>query len=362
MVAAKRDYSLTGPEGAAAVVSGLAFATWYASPVPREQLGELMRRRDGPAIRDTLIWFACLLGFGGAGEALWGSWWAVPAFAIYGVFYGSASDSRWHECGHRTAFKTRWMNDAVYWIACFMILREPVVWRWSHVRHHVDTIVVGRDPEIGSERPPNLFHTCLAFFALRGGPKTFRAVAMHAMGRISAAEASFIPAREQPRLFRDARMWLAIYAVVIASAVAARSVLPLMLVGLPSFYGAWLHVVFGLTQHAGLAEDVVDHRLNCRTVYMNPVFRFIYWNMNYHVEHHMFPMVPYHALPTLHAIMKADTPEPYPGLIATYREIIPALLRQRREPDWFVQRRLPPGARPFQPVPQPMPETRVAAE
>ena len=30
---------------------------------------------------------------------------------------------------------------------------------------------------------------------------------------------------------------------------------------------------------------------------MNPVSRFIYWNMNYHVEHHMFPMVPYHALP-----------------------------------------------------------------
>ena len=64
--------------------------------------------------------------------------------------------------------------------------------------------------------------------------------------------------------------------------------------------------MFGLTQHAGLAEDVLDHRLNSRTVYMNPVFRFLYWNMNYHVEHHMFPMVPYHALPALHAEMKAD--------------------------------------------------------
>ena len=56
------------------------------------------------------------------------------------------------------------------------------------------------------------------------------------------------------------------------------------------------------TQHAGLAEDVLDHRLNCRTVYMNPISRFIYWNMNYHVEHHMFPMVPYHALPRLHRV------------------------------------------------------------
>ena len=39
---------------------------------------------------------------------------------------------------------------------------------------------------------------------------------------------------------------------------------------LPSIYGAWLYLVFGLTQHAGLAEDVLDHRLNSRTVYMNP--------------------------------------------------------------------------------------------
>ena len=71
----------------------------------------------------------------------------------------------------------------------------------------------------------------------------------------------------------------------------------MLLVGpLPTMYGAWLHVMTGLTQHAGLAEDVLDHRLNCRTVYMNPVLRFLYWNMNYHIEHHMFPMVPYHAL------------------------------------------------------------------
>src|SRR6202012_5430013 len=49
-------------------------------------------------------------------------------------------------------------------------------------------------------------------------------------------------------------------------------------------------------QHAGLGENVLDHRLNTRTVRMNAVHRFLYWNMNYHVEHHMFPLVPYHRL------------------------------------------------------------------
>jgi fatty acid desaturase len=119
-----------------------------------------------------------------------------------------------------------------------------------------------------------------------------------------------------------------------------------MYIGLPTFYGSWLMVIFGLTQHAGLSEDVLDHRLNCRTVYMNPAFRYLYWEMNYHVEHHMFPMVPYHALGKLHQELKADMPKPYSGLWEAYREIIPALLRQVKDPTYFVRRQLPGTAQP----------------
>jgi len=77
---------------------------------------------------------------------------------------------------------------------------------------------------------------------------------------------------------------------------------------------------------------------------MNPVFRFLYWNMNYHVEHHMFPMVPFHALPRLHEAIERDTPPAYDGTIAAYREIIPALLRQTRDPAFHVVRPVPQAA------------------
>jgi Na+-transporting NADH:ubiquinone oxidoreductase subunit F len=107
-----------------------------------------------------------------------------------------------------------------------------------------------------------------------------------------------------------------------------------------------LMVVYGLTQHAGLAENVLDHRLNCRTVYMNFINRFLYWNMNYHVEHHMFPLVPYHAVPRLHEAVKEDMPRPYPSLLTAWKEIIPTLLRQRKDPAFHVKRVLPePKAR-----------------
>ena len=129
--------------------------------------------------------------------------------------------------------------------------------------------------------------------------------------------------------------------LLIGCSIAFRSILPLLYVGLPSLYGGWLYLFFGLTQHAGMPENVTDHRRNSRTVQMNAVFRFLYWNMNYHVEHHMFPMVPYHALPRLQEAVKADCPEPYPSTWAAYREILATLWRQRREPSYHVQRALP---------------------
>ncbi|MDN5716843.1 MAG: fatty acid desaturase, partial [Janibacter sp.] len=146
---------------------------------------------------------------------------------------------------------------------------------------------------------------------------------------------------------RVARIWLGIYAAVIALALVTTSWLPLVLVGGPRLYGCFMHVVYGLTQHSGMGENVIDHRLNTRTVLMGPINRFLYWNMNFHIEHHMYPMVPYHRLRELHEEMRHDLPEPYPGLVAAYREIIPAVLRQLRDPSYFVRRELPATAAAF---------------
>jgi fatty acid desaturase len=342
-----RDYSLVGRDAKRAVETGLAAAEWYHTDIPRKDMKELMKRSDGPAIRDTVIWLGALVLSGAGGVWFWGTWWCVPFFLVYGVLYGSATDSRWHECGHGTAFRTQWMNDAVYQIACFMIMRNPVTWRWSHTRHHTDTIIVGRDPEIAVMRPPDFLRLVLNVFGILDAWHAMADMVRNAAGIISAPEKTFIPESEQPKAIRVARIWLLIYLATAALAIYMGSILPLMLVGLPRLYGAWHHVMTGLLQHGGLADNVTDHRLNSRTVYMNPVSRFIYWNMNYHVEHHMFPMVPYHALPRLHAMVRHDLPAPSPSIWAAYREMIPAFVRQLRNEDYFLRRELPPTARPY---------------
>lgn len=338
-------YSLVGPEGERAVEAGLADGTdWFRSDVPRRRMKELMRRSDYPAIRDTVIWLGAMAVFGTLGAVFWGGWLAVPFFAAYGVLYGSASDSRWHECGHGTAFKNRRLDDAVYWLASFMVMRNPTVSRWSHTRHHTDTLILGRDPEIQVMRPARLARLLANFLGLVDVPLALRDTVLHAFGRLTAEQRTYVPDTERAKVFRTARVWLAIYAAVIAACVLTGSILPAMFVGLPRMYGGYMLYVYGLTQHAGMGENVLDHRLNTRTVHMNRVHRFLYWNMNYHVEHHMFPMIPYHRLPELHEEIKHELAPAYPSLWAAYKEIIPAVLRQLKDPTYYVRRELPPGA------------------
>ena len=343
----KRDYSLFGPDAKRAVESGLTAAEWYHSEVPRKVMKELMTRKDGPAIRDTALLFGLMAALAGLGVALWPSWWSAPFWLAYGVLYGSASDSRWHECSHGTAFRTPWMNDVVYQVASFMIMRNSATWRWSHARHHSETYVVGRDPEIAIMRPTEMAKLVINFFGILDVLKFIPNLVQNALTGPTAAERSFVPQAEWPKVKRVAQIHLGIYLATIALALYTQSILPLMVIGLPRLYGAWHHVMTGLLQHGGLADNVIDHRLNSRTVYMNPISRFIYWNMNYHVEHHMFPMVPYHALPRLHEIIKHDLPAPNRSIAEGFAEMWPAIKRQLAQEDYFLKRDLPATAKPY---------------
>jgi len=222
-----------------------------------------------------------------------------------------------------------------------------VSWRWSHARHHTDTIIVGRDPEIACMKPPNVWRLAASYAGVIDMWQSMAVTLRNAAGRLSAAEKDYIPESEWSKAIFAARVHVAVYAATLLAALVLRSWIPLMLIGLPRIFGCWHMLMTGLIQHCGMDENVTDHRLNSRSVLMNPVSRFIYWNMNYHVEHHMFPMVPYHALPRLHDIIKADLPAPNRSIAEGFAEMWPALKRQLFQEDYFLKRELPPTAKPY---------------
>src|SRR5262249_2699847 len=67
----------------------------------------------------------------GTGTLLWlalGTWWAVPATLLHGavlIFLFTPL----HECIHRTAFRSRLLNDTVAWVAGALIVLPPEYFR-----------------------------------------------------------------------------------------------------------------------------------------------------------------------------------------------------------------------------------------
>ena len=110
-------------------------------------------------------------------------------------------------------------------------MRDPTLWRWSHTRHHTDTLLVGRDPEIQVMRPARLARLLANLVGLVDVPMAFRLLVVHASGRLTADEEDFIPESERHKVYRAARMHLVIYAVTVGLAIGFRTWLPVVLIG-----------------------------------------------------------------------------------------------------------------------------------
>ena len=160
-------------------------------------------------------------------------------------------------------------------------------------------------------------------------------------GSMSKEAKQLVPENEFPEVVRNVRWMVAGYVAVLVGAIAAETWLPVLFLFFPRVFGAWIVILYSITEHAALADNVRDHRLNTRTVLMNPILTFLAWNANYHVEHHLFPMVPFHSLPKLSGVLAEQLPAPRKGLWKAWKEMFPVFLRQRKDPTFVFEPRLP---------------------
>ena len=77
-----------------------------------------------------------------------------------------------------------------------------------------------------------------------------------------------------------------------------------------------------MQQHLRLNPKVPDWRVSCHTVKFGPLAAYLYWRMNYHIEHHMYAAVPFFNLPKLHEALVFDTPKPLHGYLAGIKLVI----------------------------------------
>jgi fatty acid desaturase len=300
--------------------------------VPQEIDGRallaLRQRSDGPGLRRLLGHAGTLAGTGALVLLTNGSLLLLPAMAVHGavlVFLFAPL----HETIHRTAFRSRWLNDAVAFFCGLWLLLPPEYFRAFHFTHHRFTQDPARDPELaGGGRPAR---RAAFFLHLTGLPYwTFQAriLAQHALGRIHEP---FLSAAAGRRVVREARVVVAIYTGLAALSVAFGSPLVLMLWLGPALLGQpWLRA-FLAAEHM-LCPLVPDMALNTRTTLTSRLVRYYGWNMSFHAEHHLAPALPFHALPAAHGQLKSKLGVVSPGYGAVIRQIWVATAHGRRHP------------------------------
>ena len=300
---------------------------WFVPDIERGDLKALMKRNNYRAFISHGFWLVLLAACGYVAVLTRGSSWCIVAFFVYGIIF-STCNARWHESTHGTPFKTGFLNDIMYFIATAGEFRDVVFTRWSHSNHHSYTVITEKDLEIQVPRPVKMWKIWTDFFYLNSGPYFIFMLFSHSLGIATKDAKRVVPKSERARMFWAARACLGLHIAVVVLAIAVESWIPVLLFTLPRFYGGVLIWAFILTQHAGLAQDVWDHRLNTRTVHLNPIFSFLYMHMEYHIEHHIFPNVPFHALRKLHKLIENQLPISYGGLWAVFKEQLPVLMKQ----------------------------------
>ena len=318
---------------------------WYKCSVDKKVLKELSKRSNWQGIKHILVWIIILVLSGYMAFITWGSWWTILWFLIYGNIY-TFCNPIWHECGHKTAFKSRWLNEFFYHITSFMYNYEPIRWRWSHFHHHRYTLHTKEryDHEIQVTKPTDLFFVLMMH--LPGGNLfTFLFFHLetlkHALGLTSVVMKDCVPKQEQSKVRLFARNHVILWTIIIVASIYFQTWFPILYLLLPFVYGTTMIHIIQFIQHAGLTNDVKDHRLTTRSVKLNPIFSFLCWNMEYHLEHHMYPMIPSYNLKKLHALIKHQLPPAKKNLWDAYKEIIPAILKQAKNPNYKIDVQLP---------------------
>ncbi|HEY8750260.1 MAG TPA: fatty acid desaturase [Tepidisphaeraceae bacterium] len=211
-----------------------------------------------------------------------------------------------HEAVHGTLCKSRFWNNAGGSVCAWPVLQNFAAYQVLHLRHH-DHLGLPGDPDHYS----NYTRWSWLVFAMN-------------WGRLILGYPAYIIAI--PILgFRQGRGWERFWIVfetgcVIAMvSVAVLSPIPrtVLIHGwlIPMLFINTLVNIRGMSQHT-LLEHQSDPILGTRSILTNRVTAFFMCNENYHLEHHIYPGVPWYNLPRLHRALKQDLTQrgaPYIG-------------------------------------------------
>ncbi len=345
---------------------------WYRCPIDHAKLRTLSKRSDLQGWFQAGGHFALFLGTGALTYLFWSQqYWIGFAVALFahgtvGSFFSGVAP---HELGHGTVFRTKWLNKVFKYLFSLLSWWDPFDYATSHTYHHRYTLHPEGDREVLLPLKPSVDSTFLLqmftmniftqpgrTFGKGGVISTIFVTIKSALGIIGSTES---PSREwlqalhadQPDEKRKSVWWsrllLLFHGSVVAVSIATGLwVLPLLVTFFP-FIGNWGVYFVGLPQHCGLRDNDSDFRKCVRSMTLNPLAEFLYWRMNWHLEHHMYAGVPCYNLKKLYREVADDMPEPR-TLLGAWREMYETWQKQEIDPGYQFDTPLPESVKRVQ--------------
>jgi fatty acid desaturase len=262
----------------------------------------LTRREDVTGLMYLGGHFAAIGAGAGAVYLTAGTVLMFPAMLAHGIVLACLF-APMHECSHGTAFRTRWLNEATYWLVSLVYISQPTWYRYRHAVHHTYTQIQGKDPAMVLPGPTTWRHYFEQLLGYRFWTTFPVVVVKHALGQMRPQDSWYVPRNDLSRIYNEARIMLAVYGSVAAGAIFFATWAPLVYWLIPRIMGEPLQRAWRIAEHKG-CEEGTDVRSNTRSTHAGPIMRRLCWNMPFHSEHHVCPQVPFFRLPELNTMLR----------------------------------------------------------
>jgi len=222
--------------------------------------------------------------------------WLLYSF-IFG-FLGMAGIG--HEMLHGRVFHGKKLNSFFFNIFMILTWSNPGYHRWSHLEHHKYTLLEG-DPKSLINSKPTFFQLFQWMtFDLGGFLRRIVILVRNAFGIFQIPGVSI-----QNKIKNGARLTLLYHSTILILAISLNFKLILLLTT-PAFTFTIVNKLLAISQHYGVKRAAFEPRdavRNSRNLSVPRWLGFLYANMHYHVEHHLFPSVPYYNLKKVNRLL-----------------------------------------------------------
>ena len=276
---------------------------YSARPMLDPALSHAMHQRNHRRLWRIAIFAGLyLIAEGGAVfvySALGGVWWAMivalPLYVLAGASLHGISLFT-HEGTHGVLSHHDTLNRWIAMVCAYPVLQTFAAYQVLHLRHHKYLGAIG-DPD----HYPNYTTWSPLIWAMHWG----RLVLGYPAYITAIPVLGFLQGSGRDRLWILFELALlgALIATVLASPIPGYFLIHGWLV--PMLIINFMVNIRGMSQHT-LLEHETDMVLGSRTLLTGRLVRFFMCNENFHLEHHLYPGVPWYNLPRLHQSLRDE--------------------------------------------------------